>query len=64
MLHTVVSWWLDLLIHHGLIGPVIAVVLLAFVVLAVGNAVIWPLAGLRWLTGRERRRAALTDRRP
>jgi hypothetical protein len=48
-MHAVISWWLDLLLHHGLIGPVIAVGLAALVVLMAGSVVIWSLVGLKFL---------------
>lgn len=46
MIDAVVSWWVSLM-HHGLVGPLIAVTLLAFVVLLAGNAVVWTLVGVK-----------------
>lgn len=43
---TLLDWWLSLF-HHGLIGPLIALVVAAFVVLLAGNAVVWTLVGLK-----------------
>lgn len=40
------SWWVDLF-TSGAMGAVVAIVLAAFAVLLVGNAVIWSLAGLK-----------------
>ena len=45
-MNAVWDWWLSLW-HHGLVGPVIACVVAAFVVLAVGNAIIWPIAWIK-----------------
>jgi hypothetical protein len=45
-MHAVIGWWISLW-HHGLIGPLIACIAAAFVVLAAGNAVIWPIAWIK-----------------
>ena len=47
-MNAVLDWWISLW-HHGLIGPLIACVVAAFVVLAAGNVVVWALAGLKAL---------------
>jgi len=46
-MHAVLDWWLSLWPDHGLIGPFIACVVAAFVVLAVGNAIIWPIVWIK-----------------
>ena len=43
------DWWLSLWPDHGLIGPLIALVVAAFAVLVAGNVVVWTLAGLKAL---------------
>ena len=48
-MNAVWNWWLSLWPDHGLVGPLIALVVAAFVVLAAGNVVIWTLAGFKRL---------------
>jgi len=48
------DWWLSLFSDHGLIGPLIGLVIAAFVVLLVANAIIWPMAGIKHLATRNR----------
>ena len=43
------DWWTDLLLHYGLIGPVLALGLVAFALLAAGLVIVWTLAALKWL---------------
>lgn len=48
-MHAVWDWWLSLWPDHGLIGPLIAVVVAAFALLIAGNVVIWTLVGIKRL---------------
>ncbi len=47
-MHAVLDWWISLW-HHGLIGPLIALVVAAFAVMVAGNVIIWTLAILKTL---------------
>ena len=46
-MNAVWDWWLSLWPDHGLVGPVFAVVVAVAAVLAVGNAIIWPIAWIK-----------------
>jgi hypothetical protein len=46
-MHAVLDWWISLWPDHGLIGPLIAVVVAVFVVLVAGNVVVWTLVGIK-----------------
>ena len=52
MIGTVTDAWLRLA-SMGAVGFVIALVLAAFAVLIVANAVIWPIAGVKRLVGKK-----------
>ena len=46
-MNAVWDWWLSLWPDHGLIGPLIALVVAVAAVLIAGNAIIWPIAWIK-----------------
>jgi hypothetical protein len=54
MVETAFGWWValfsgDWAISGTVVGVALGLVIAAFAVLAIGNVVIWTLAGVKWL---------------